>query len=236
MSIREGSGATTVAMTPAAAFAYLADPRHAPAWFAGVTLAEPPEGPQIGAPREGMTWRFVQTRGQPAGGRPRVTPVEMAVYEPPSRVVWRTRFAWPRTNLAWELRFEPHGEPDSEPLAESGAEPGTVAGEGAGEGQRPAEAAPAPDAGRSPHAPTQHATARLTFTIRIEPGPLGWATLLVAAPFSRNTLAARAQRAVERAREALVEQQAAGGGRSASPMTRKGTSPKGRKPHQRKHG
>jgi hypothetical protein len=190
MSIREGSGETTVAMAPAAAFAYLADPRHAPGWFAGVSFAEPPEGP----PREGMTWRFVRSRGQ-VGGKRGMTPVWMAAYAPPARFVWRTRYHWPRTNLAWELRCDPANE----------AEPG--------------------ESGRAQDTPT-----RLTFTMRIEPGPLGWLTLLVATPFSRDTLARRAQRAVERAREALLQQTTGGarraargasGGRRAKP-TRKG--------------
>ncbi len=187
MGIREGSGMTTVAVGQAAAFAYLADPRHAPEWFAGVGVAEPPEG----APHEGLTWRFVQ----PQGARPSETPVRMTVYEPPSRFVWRTHYSWPRTNLAWELRCEPE---DSGSAGDAATEAGGSAGNG---------------------------VTWLTFTIRIEPGPLGWLTLLVAAPFSRDTLAKRAQRAVERARDVLVERAAAG-----SAAQRAGRVPKRAKP------
>ena len=46
---------------------------------------------------------------------------------------------------------------------------------------------------------------QLTFTIHIEPGPLGWLTLLAAAALSRGAVAHRAQRAVHRACAALLE-------------------------------
>ncbi len=150
MALREGTGAARVAVRPAATFAYLADPRNAPEWFAGAAFAQAPEGP----PRQGMTWSVVQR--QSSG---RVAPVAMSVYEPPSRFVWRTQLRWPRTNLVWEMRC----------------------------------------------APTEDEGTGLTFTIRIEPGPLGWLTLLAAAPFSRGAVARRAQRAVDRACAALLE-------------------------------
>ncbi len=101
MALREGTGAARVAVRPAAAFAYLADPRNAPMWFAGAAFAQAPEGP----PRRGMTWSVVQTR---SGGR--VAPVAMLVYEPPSRFVWGTQLRWPRTNLTWEMRCAPTEE------------------------------------------------------------------------------------------------------------------------------
>jgi uncharacterized protein YndB with AHSA1/START domain len=152
MALGSGTGEATAEVPPAAAFAYLADPRNAPQWFAGATFAEEPEG----QPREGMAWSFRQTRSA------RVVPVHMSVYEPPSRFVWRTQLGWPRTNLVWEMRCDPVGK--------------------------------------------KGARTRLAFTIRIEPGPLGWPALLAAAPFSRGDVARRAERAVDRAREALLQQ------------------------------
>ena len=151
--MRAGTGEATVAVAPDAAFAYLADPRHAQEWFAGARLAEPPEG----APHAGMTWRFIQVRSDN-----RVIPVRMEVYEPPSRFVWRTTFRWPRTNLRWEMRCEP----------DSGDE--------------------------------EHVT-RLRMTIGIEPGPVGWLGLYLSPRLYRPDPAMQAQRAVERAREALLE-------------------------------
>ena len=96
--MREGTGEVTVAVAADTAFAYLADPRHAPEWFAGVQFAEEPEG----EPHTGMTWRFVQVR---SGNR--VVPVRMVVYESPSHFAWQTALRWPRTNLRWEMRCEP---------------------------------------------------------------------------------------------------------------------------------
>ncbi len=98
MPTRTGSGEALVAVNPAAAFAYLADPRNAGEWFASVALEEAPQGRL----REGMTWRFVQRLR-----RGHVIPVRLQTYEYPSRFVWRTRYPWPRTNLAWELHCEP---------------------------------------------------------------------------------------------------------------------------------
>lgn len=150
--MREGTGEAVVAVAPEVAFAYLADPRHAPEWFAGVRFAREPEG----EPRAAMTWRFVQVR---SGNR--VVPVRMAVYEPPEHFVWRTTLHWPRTNLRWEMRCEP--------------EPGDA-----------------------------HAT-RLRMTIGIEPGPVGRLALWLTKPAFRPDPAIQAQRAVERARDALED-------------------------------
>lgn len=151
--MREGTGEVVVAsVAPDAAFAFLTDPRHAPDWFAGVGFAEQPEE----TPHAEMTWRFVQVR---SGNR--VVPVRMAVYEPPSRFVWRTTLRWPRTNLRWEMRCEPATD-----------------GEGG---------------------------TRLRMTIGIEPGPLGWLSLWLAKPAFRPDPAMQAQRAVERARDTLLE-------------------------------
>lgn len=150
--MREGTGEATVSVVADVAFAYLADPRHAPEWFAGATLAEPPEG----APYAGMTWRFIQVRSDN-----RVVPVRMEVYDPPSHFVWRTTLRWPRTNLRWEMRCEP-----------------VAAGEG---------------------------SARLRMTIGIEPGPVGWLALWLSKPAFRPDPAMQAQRAVERARDALQQ-------------------------------
>ena len=163
--MRAGTGEATVAVAPDAAFAYLADPRHAQEWFAGARLAEPPEG----APHAGMTWRFVQVRSDN-----RVVPVRMEVYEPPSRFVWRTTFRWPRTNLRWEMRCEP--ETQSLPLA-----------------------SPPQGEGKSGNG------TRLRMTIGIEPGPVGWLGLYLSPRLYRPDPAMQAQRAVERAREALLE-------------------------------
>jgi uncharacterized protein YndB with AHSA1/START domain len=167
--MREGSGETTVAVAPGTAFAYLADPRHAPEWFAGVEL----QGALEGLPRAGMTWSFVQTQ---RGGR--IVPARMAVYAPPERFVWRTTQRWPRTNLAWELRCAPVEDPDT-----AGGAPATW----------------------------------VHLTIHIEPGPLGWLSLLAALPFQRGEIAERAQRAVDRAREALLARAQRAHGRHERP-------------------
>jgi uncharacterized protein YndB with AHSA1/START domain len=49
---------------------------------------------------------------------------------------------------------------------------------------------------------------RLRMTIGIEPGPMGWLALWLAKPAFRPDPAMQAQRAVERARDALLEQSA----------------------------
>ncbi len=88
----EGAGDAVVAVPPRVAFGYLADPRHAPEWFAGATLAEPPQG----LPGIGMRWRFTQRDG-------RVVPVRMADYEPPRRFAWQTTYMPLRSNLRCTL-------------------------------------------------------------------------------------------------------------------------------------
>ena len=97
----EGTGESVAAVAPAGAFAFLANPRNAGAWFAGAGFAEPPEGP----PRAGLTWSFART-----SGTRRVQPVRMSVYEPPRRFVWETRLPAVLTNFTWEMRCEPAGE------------------------------------------------------------------------------------------------------------------------------
>lgn len=92
--MREGSGEVEAPVAPHVAFAYLADPRHAPRWFAGVEVADAPTGSLA----VGSRWTFLQIQ---SGGR--ANPTRMAVYEPPTRFVWRTTRRWPATNLAWEL-------------------------------------------------------------------------------------------------------------------------------------
>jgi uncharacterized protein YndB with AHSA1/START domain len=92
----EGAGETVVAVSPAVAFRYLADPRHAPEWFAGVALAAPPQGPLS----QETTWRFTQGSG-------RVVPVRMAAYEPPRLFAWQTTHASLRSNLRWTLECLP---------------------------------------------------------------------------------------------------------------------------------
>src|SRR5579872_213777 len=96
----EGTGEALTAAAPTIAFAFLADPRNAGAWFAGAGFAEPPVGP----PRAGQTWSFAQTPGTR-----RVQPVRMSVYEPPSRFVWETQLPAALTNFTWELRCDPAG-------------------------------------------------------------------------------------------------------------------------------
>lgn len=146
----EGAGDAVVAVPPRVAFGYLADPRHAPEWFAGATLAEPPQG----SPGIGMRWRFTQRDG-------RVVPVRMADYEPPRRFAWQTTYMPLRSNLRWTLECLP------------------VAGE-----------------------PSR---TLLRMTIRLVPGPLGYLVLLLTFGRSAQSLAARAQDAVERARDVLLD-------------------------------
>lgn len=148
----EGSGAAEVAIPPARAFAYLADPRHAPDWFAGAAFASPPQG----APRLGQTWTFARTRGTR-----RVLPVAIAAFEPPRHFLWQTTLGPRRDNNAWEVECAP---------AAAGATPLT----------------------------------RLTITIRLIPGPLGWLSILLYRPLVRAALRERAQRAANRARDALL--------------------------------
>jgi hypothetical protein len=87
------TGTTRTRVAPAAAFAYLADPRHAGDWFASVTVSAPAPGPL----HQGQTWRFAG-----AGKRGEQT-IRLALYDPPRHFVWET--ATPRwgTSLVWEL-------------------------------------------------------------------------------------------------------------------------------------
>jgi uncharacterized protein YndB with AHSA1/START domain len=149
--MREGTGEIEAPVAPHVAFAYLADPRHAPRWFAGVEVADAPVGSLVA----GSRWMFIQTQ---SGGRK--SPTRMTAYEPPTRFIWRTMRRWPATNLAWEMRCLPVKE--------------------------------------NPRATL------LRLTIRIEPGPLGWLSALAVGAMRGDVIAERAQRAVERARDALI--------------------------------
>jgi uncharacterized protein YndB with AHSA1/START domain len=149
--MREGTGEIEAPVAPHVAFAYLADPRHAPRWFAGVEVADAPVGSLVA----GSRWMFIQTQ---SGGRK--SPTRMTVYEPPTRFIWRTMRRWPATNLAWEMRCLPVKE--------------------------------------NPRATL------LRLTIRIEPGPLGWLSALAVGAMRGDVIVERAQRAVERARDALI--------------------------------
>jgi uncharacterized protein YndB with AHSA1/START domain len=170
----EGSGAAEVAIPPAAAFAYLADPRHAPEWFAGAAFAAPPEG----APRLGQNWSFARTRGTR-----RVLPVAVAAFEPPRHFLWQTTLGPRRDNNAWEVEC----------------------------------------------VPTAAAATRLTVTIRLIPGPLGWLSILLYRPLVRAALRERAQRAADRARDALLAHAAA----SPTPPAHPRPHPRaGRKPRR----
>ena len=60
--MREGSGEVEAPVAPHVAFAYLADPRHAPRWFAGVEVADVPTGLLTTESH----WTFIQTQ---SGGR-----------------------------------------------------------------------------------------------------------------------------------------------------------------------
>jgi hypothetical protein len=151
MRMREGSGEAEAPVAPHVAFSYLADPRHAPRWFAGVEVVDAP----VGSLAAGARWTFIQTQSGE-----RKSPTRMEVFEPPARFVWRTARRWPATNLAWELRCLPVAE--------------------------------------NPRATL------LRLTIRIEPGPLGWLSALVASALRGDVIGERAQRAVERARDALI--------------------------------
>ena len=158
MAIREASAEVVVACAAEAAFAWLADPRNAPAWFASVALPEPPTH----ALREGATWRFSLTRQ-----RGQTIPMRLAEYQPPQRFTWETTYpAW-RDNLQWALALTSESTPEGV------------------------------------------SAARLRLTIRQRPGPLGWPSLLLASALARlsptlsGSMRARAERAAQRAREAL---------------------------------
>jgi hypothetical protein len=153
---------TLVALAPEPAFAWLADPRNASAWFASVRLERPPAAP-LGA---GSGWRFLLTRQ-----RDRPMPMRMAEYAPATRFAWETEYPTWRGNLRWVF---------------------TLATAEAVEGGE--------------HGPT---ATRLGLRIEQRPGPLGWPLVALAwalqrlFPNSSGTTRARAQRAIERARDAL---------------------------------
>lgn len=94
----ESSGEAVAAVSPAAAFAFLADPHNASFWFAGAGFASPP----VGSLAAGMTWQFSATPGTR-----RVTPARMALYEPPDRFRWETALPGWQTNFAWEMVVAP---------------------------------------------------------------------------------------------------------------------------------
>src|SRR5579864_3525000 len=95
-----GTGTAHTRVGAHAAFTYLADPRHAPEWFANVAVEAMESGPL----RPGQTWRFVQGRD---GGKPGDRPIRMAQYEPPRRFIWETLLPRVGTNLVWEMVCEP---------------------------------------------------------------------------------------------------------------------------------
>lgn len=152
-------GETRVGLAPEPAFAWLADPRNASAWFASVRLERPPATPL----RAGAAWRFLMTRQ-----RERPMPMRLAEYTPSTRFIWETNNPGWRGNLRWVFTFA--AETDEE-----GGAPAT----------------------------------RIGLHIEQRPGVLGWPLLAlawVAERVSRETVSsvgARAQRAVERARDAL---------------------------------
>ena len=153
-------GETRAALAPEPAFAWLADPRNAGAWFASVRLERPPASPL----RAGAAWRFLLTRQ-----RDRPMDMRLAEYTPSTRFIWETdNPAW-RGNLRWVFTLAAL-EPDG------------------------ASGAPA---------------TRLALRIEQRPGLLGWPMLALAWAAERisretvSSVAARAQRAVERARDAL---------------------------------
>ncbi len=94
----EMDGETLVAVAPEPAFAWLADPRNAGAWFASVRLERPPAPPL----RAGSDWRFLLTRQ-----RDRPMPMRMGEHTPSTRFAWETDYpAW-RGNLRWVFTLAP---------------------------------------------------------------------------------------------------------------------------------
>lgn len=96
MAIREASAEVELACAAETAFAWLADPRNAAAWFAGVALPEPPARPL----RVGATWGFTLTRQ-----RGKRIPMRLAEYQPPEAFAWETAYPGWRDNLTWALAF-----------------------------------------------------------------------------------------------------------------------------------
>lgn len=91
------TASATTRVGPVAAFAYLADPRHAGAWFARVEARELAPG----QPRAGWTWVFYEPAARS------IKPVRMTAYEASRRFVWETRLPRPRTNLVWAFTLTP---------------------------------------------------------------------------------------------------------------------------------
>lgn len=148
-----GTGTTHTRVGSQAAFTYLADPRHAPDWFAHIKVTDLEPGPL----RAGQTWRFEQDRSKGTRSTPSTRSIRMAMYQPPQRFVWETTRPHAGTNLVWELNCEPAA------------------------------------AGGS----------TLLMTVRWRPGLLGWISVLAASIVMPGVLSDRAQRTVERAREAV---------------------------------
>jgi hypothetical protein len=146
-----GAADLLVAVAPAAAFAFLADPRNTGAWFSAAAFAVAPQG----QPRPGMTWTVART----AETR-RPVPTRMTVYEPPRRFAWSTELGPLTVNWTWQLECRP--TPDGDPTA-----------------------------------------TLLHLTIHLRPGIQAPITLFFARSM-RRTLEARAGRALERARDALI--------------------------------
>lgn len=157
MAMREASAEVVIGCAAETAFAWLADPRNAAAWFASVALPGPPARPL----RVGAIWRFDLTRQ-----RGQSIPMRLAEYQPPHRFTWETTYPRWRDNLQWALALTP--------------------------------------------TPEDASAATLRLTIRQRPGPLGWPLLLVAgllarlSPGSAGSMQARAERAAQRARDALA--------------------------------
>lgn len=101
--VTEGSGSVNTSVAPAAACAYLADPRHAGEWFARVAEDSLPAGP----PREGLRW---QLREGAQGKREKRRTVELVRLDCPRTFAWQTRLPLPRTNIRWELEVAPAAE------------------------------------------------------------------------------------------------------------------------------
>lgn len=91
------TASATTRVGPVAAFAYLADPRHADAWFARVEVRDLPPGPL----RAGSAWVFYEPAARS------LKPMRLAAYDESRRFVWQTRLPRPRTNLVWELALAP---------------------------------------------------------------------------------------------------------------------------------
>lgn len=99
-----GAAELLVDVAPAAAFAFLADPRNVGAWFSAAAFAVAPEG----QPRAGMTWTVAQT----AETR-RPVPTRMTVYDPPRRFAWSTELGPLTVNWAWQLECRPAPDGDA---------------------------------------------------------------------------------------------------------------------------